>query len=197
MSRLPLILASASPRRRELLTQIGVPHQLHPVDICEAPQAGEEASAYTQRLALEKAQAAQNQLTCPAWILGSDTTVVVDGEILGKPENQAQHQHMLLKLSGRRHQVVTAVALVGPDTQALRCVITEVEFADLSLEQIAAYWQTGEPQDKAGGYAIQGLASVFVKAIHGSYSAVVGLPLFETAQLLSEYQIPMWHQAQS
>ncbi|MBU2037610.1 MAG: septum formation inhibitor Maf [Gammaproteobacteria bacterium] len=186
-----LILASASPRRRELLQQIGVQFRVQVADIDETPQAGETPAAYVARLALGKAQkvAAANP---GCVVLGSDTTVVLDDEILGKPENDADAARMLAALAGRRHQVMTAVALVQDDQQRVQTVITNVHFTPLTAAQITAYVATGEPADKAGAYGIQGLGAVLVDAIEGSYSNVVGLPLTETAAMLQEFNIPIW-----
>jgi len=186
-----LILASASPRRRELLQQIGVKFRVEVADIDETPLSAETPAAYVARLALGKAQkVAANNPGCV--VLGSDTTVVLDGEILGKPENDADARRILATLAGRRHQVMTAVALVRDDQQRQQTVITQVHFAALTAAQIAAYVATGEPADKAGAYGIQGLGAVLVDAIDGSYSNVVGLPLTETAAMLQEFNIPIW-----
>ncbi len=188
-----LILASASPRRRELLQQIGVSFECQPVDIDETPLPGESPADYVARLALEKAQACQQALGQAAVYLGSDTTVTLDDHILGKPDNEDDAVRMLMTLSGRRHQVMTAVALVQGEHYAVETVITEVEFQTLNEQQCRAYWHTGEPADKAGAYGIQGMGAVFVSRMEGSYSAVVGLPLMETARLLETFAIPIWH----
>ena len=186
-----LILASASPRRRELLQQIGVKFRVEVADIDETPLSAETPAAYVARLALGKAQkVAANNPGCV--VLGSDTTVVLDNEILGKPENDADARRILATLAGRRHQVMTAVALVRDGQQRQQTVITQVHFAALTAAQIAAYVATGEPADKAGAYGIQGLGAVLVDAIDGSYSNVVGLPLTETAAMLQEFNIPIW-----
>lgn len=190
-----LILASASPRRRELLEQIGVRFDCRPVDICEDPLPQESAHAYVVRLAKEKALAGLARAGEDAVVLGSDTTVAIDDHILAKPVDEDDAVAMLMRLSGRRHQVLTAVALVGADRIEQCCVVTEVEFIQLDEPRCRRYWRTGEPCDKAGAYGIQGLGAVFVKAIHGSYSAVVGLPLMETAELLQRFDIPLWQQA--
>ncbi len=188
-----LCLASASPRRRDLLAAIGVPVEVRPVDIDERPQAGEGAEAYVARLAREKAQAGARLSTLPT--LGSDTAVVCDGEILGKPAGPEHAAAMLRRLAGRSHEVLTAVAVSGPAGLLDACVATRVAMRDISDREIAAYWATGEPADKAGGYAIQGLAAVFVERIEGSHSAVVGLPLYETAALLRRQGVAVWHGA--
>lgn len=185
-----LCLASASPRRRALLASIGVPVVVHPCDIDETPLAGESATAYVCRLAVAKAEAAVPLTDLPT--LGSDTAVVVDGRILGKPVDAEEGAKMLRLLSGRRHEVLTAVAVSGPEGMLSCCVATQVTMREIETHEIAAYWRTGEPADKAGGYAIQGLAAVFVKQIQGSHSAVVGLPLFETTHLLRRQGVPIW-----
>ncbi|WXL26686.1 Maf family protein [Ectopseudomonas mendocina] len=189
-----LYLASGSPRRRELLTQIGVPFLLLKSNIDESVRAGESAQDYVERLAREKAQAGLGSLAerSGAVVLGADTSVVLDGRILGKPVDRADALQTLKALSGRKHQVVTAVALISEDRLVSQVVTSEVSFRELDDAEIEAYWNTGEPQDKAGSYAIQGLASIFVSHLQGSYSAVVGLPLCETAALLAEFAIPCW-----
>ncbi|MBZ5486635.1 septum formation inhibitor Maf [Halomonas aquamarina] len=185
-----LCLASASPRRRDLLASIGVPVSVLPSDVDETPYPGEQATAYVTRLAIAKANAAIPHTPLPT--LGSDTAVVIDGAILGKPVDASDAAAMLRRLSGRTHQVVTAVAVTGPCGVLYRCVSTDVALRRITAQEIDRYWLTGEPADKAGGYAIQGLAAVFVEAIKGSYSAVVGLPLHETAQLLHQQGVPIW-----
>lgn len=200
-----LILASASPRRSELLTQIGVKFLVKPVNIDETPLLEEHASDYVVRMAKEKALACyeiENANQAVA-ILGSDTSVIVDGDILGKPADFYEARDMLMRLSGREHQVMTSVCLVVPDASlseakgrepeiCTQLVTTSVKFKELSEEQILAYWQSGEPCDKAGAYAIQGFGAVFVEAIQGSYSAVVGLPLAEVSEMLSSAGIAVW-----
>jgi len=186
-----LVLASASPRRKQLLEQIGVLFSTNIADIDETPWQGESPRHYVKRLALEKANTVYDKLkqadssvkANKLWVLGSDTSVIVDKTILGKPENKEHGLQMLAKLSGRQHRVLTSVALVG---EVKHCIISEsdVTFAKISPQQIDAYWETGEPADKAGGYAIQGKAAVFIEHIQGSFSGVMGLPLFETAELL-------------
>ncbi len=185
-----LCLASASPRRRDLLASIGVAVSVRPSEVDETPYPGEQATAYVTRLAIAKAEAAMSHTALPT--LGSDTAVVVDGAILGKPADADEAASMLGRLSGRTHQVMTAVAVTGPCGVLYRCVSTDVTMRRLTGQEISRYWQTGEPADKAGGYAIQGLAAVFVEEIKGSYSAVVGLPLYETAQLLHQQGVPIW-----
>lgn len=188
-----LCLASASPRRRDLLAAIGVAVEVRPVDIDETPRAGEAAHDYVVRLAREKALAGARLAALPA--LGSDTAVVSDGAILGKPAGREQAAAMLRRLAGRAHEVLTGVAVTGPAGLLTACVTTRVFLREISDAELAAYWATGEPADKAGGYAIQGLAAVFVEHIEGSHSAVVGLPLFETAELLARQGVPLWNGA--
>ena len=189
MSANPLILlASASPRRSALLTQIGVAHAVRPVDIDETPQPNEDPATYVHRLAQSKADALW--LTFAPHerkpVLGADTTVAIGREILGKPATDSELLKMLRRLSGQMHQVYTAVALRSAAGVDLRLCVTDVTFRPLNDIEIIAYWETGEPADKAGGYAVQGRAAMFIERIHGSYSGVVGLPLFETAQLLAK-----------
>ncbi|MFG6178020.1 Maf family protein [Halomonas sp. THAF12] len=190
----PLIrLASVSPRRRELLASIGVPVEVHPVEIDETPCPGEAPEAYVLRLAEEKARAGAVGARLPT--LGSDTAVVCDGAILGKPRDRDHAAAMLRSLSGRAHRVLTAVAVVGPAGMLSVCVPTQVALRVIEDAEIAAYWATGEPADKAGGYAIQGRAAIFVSGLEGSHSAVVGLPLFETAALLTRQGVPLWSES--
>lgn len=187
-----LHLASGSPRRRELLAQIGVPFTVVSAPIDETPQVGEAAQAYVERLAQAKAVAGFNLLDAPGVVLGADTAVVLDGQILGKPENREHALAMLGDLSKREHQVLTAVAVTDGTRSLSLCVATKVRFRTISFDEACRYWDSGEPLDKAGGYAIQGLGAVFVSAIEGSYSAVVGLPLSETAELLEQFGILCW-----
>lgn len=193
----PLYLASGSPRRRELLTQIGVPFTSISADIDETPLLDESPAAYVERLARGKAAAglgliASSHSLAPACVLGADTAVVLDGRILGKPLDQADSLAMLMALSDREHEVLTAIAVLDDQRCESRVVRSLVRFRSISPEEAAAYWASGEPQDKAGGYGIQGLAAVFVAGLNGSYSAVVGLPLCETAELLGHFGIPCW-----
>jgi septum formation protein len=183
----PLIyLASASPRRSALLTQIGVSHEVKPVDIDESRQAGEAPTEYVVRLARTKAETLWERLGAPDRlpVLGSDTTVALDAKILGKPANREDGVAMLRSLSGLTHQVHTGVALRSSHGVETRLSTSEVSFRALSDAEAVAYWESGEPADKAGGYAVQGRAAVFIERISGSYSGIVGLPLFETAELL-------------
>ncbi|WP_085298407.1 Maf family protein [Cognaticolwellia mytili] len=185
-----LILASQSPRRKELLAQLGYDFQCLPADIDESIRSDENAAQYVARLALEKANAiAQKQANGEAVVLGSDTSVVFQQHILGKPESLDDCIAMLKMLSDNSHQVVTAIAAVQGERSEVITVTTDVDFKALSIAEITRYWQTGEPQDKAGAYGIQGIAGQFVKQIRGSYSSVVGLPLYETAQLLSSFGV--------
>ena len=187
-----LRLASASPRRRQLLDLIGVSHVVTPADIDETPRPGEAAGDYVMRLAREKAEAvwARHQ-DLP--VLAADTTVVVDEEILGKPESALVAREMLRKLSGRAHFVHTGIALRTVHGVEVDISSTDVEFAPLTDDMIRAYWESGEPQGKAGAYAIQGFGAVFVRDVAGSYTGVMGLPLFETAEMLRYAGIRVWH----
>ncbi len=183
-----IILASASPRRQELLDQIKVSYTVFPVDIDETPLPHELPLAYVQRLAAEKSAACAALVGYGTPILAADTAVVLDRLILGKPKDKEEGLAMLRLLSGKTHQVYTGVSLRGQiHTQSVS--ITAVSFKSLTEKEIQSYWQSGEPQDKAGSYAIQGKAGLFVASITGSFSGVVGLPLFETGQLLAEQGI--------
>lgn len=194
MASATLYLASASPRRRELLSQIGVLFELLQVQVDETPKSQESPVEYVRRLAMSKAEAGwlQSEKAKGLPVLGADTTVVCDGQILGKPADEQQALDMLQQLSGRRHQVLSAVALVQGAQVACAHVVTEVCFRRLKRAECIDYWRTGEPCDKAGGYGIQGRGAVFVERIEGSYSNVVGLPLMETAQLLEKFDVPIW-----
>lgn len=189
-----LYLASGSPRRRELLAQIGVPHVTLIASIDETLLPGEAASAYVERLAREKALAGLVSLAEPAnaCVLGADTAVVLDGRILGKPADRDDALATLALLSGREHEVLTAVSLADASRCETRVVSSRVRFRPIAPAEREAYWASGEPADKAGSYAIQGLGAVFVSRVEGSYSAVVGLPLLETAELLAGFGIPCW-----
>jgi septum formation protein len=182
-----IILASASPRRAELLRQIAVSFQQLPVDINEALKSGETPVEHVVRLAREKAQAGaelaqQQNIHLP--VLGADTIIELDAEVMGKPIDAAHARVMLQKLSGKTHHVHTAVCLIYGEMQTSALSSSRVEFAQLDPAQIERYVASGEPLDKAGSYAIQGAAAQFIRALHGSYSGVMGLPLYETAELL-------------
>lgn len=183
-----IYLASQSPRRRELLTGIGVDYSVIVADVDETRRSDEPAAAYVQRLAAEKVIAGWQRATAlgmePRPVLGADTTVAVDGDVLGKPADFDEARAMLRRLSGRSHQVLTGVALSDGVRTEVALSATTVRFCTLDDDDIDAYWASGEPCDKAGAYGIQGLGAVFVERIEGSYSGVVGLPLFETARLL-------------
>ncbi|UTT85691.1 Maf-like protein [Vibrio pelagius] len=201
MDKSSLVLASGSPRRKELLTQLGYEFSVLVTDIEEQQQPDEDAQAYVKRLSLDKAKAALDLIaeqepksdslialgSNNIVVLGSDTVVVSQGQVLEKPRDLADCKRMLTQLSDQRHQVMTAVSVVSADKQKTEIVITDVWFKPLSEQEIEKYWQTGEPCDKAGSYGIQGLGGRFVTRIEGSYYAVVGLPLFETDQLLQEF----------
>ena len=187
MNRDFIYLASASPRRSELLRQIGVRFEVRPAAVAEDREPSEPPAAYVARLAAAKADAVWGELDepDPRPVLAADTAVVLDERVLGKPADAAEAAAMLAELSGRTHRVLTAVALrSGRGTETLVSA-SEVRFRATTAEERRAYCATGEPYDKAGGYAIQGRAAVFVEHLSGSYSGVVGLPLYETAALLA------------
>jgi septum formation protein len=189
-------LASMSPRRRALLAQIGVPHLVSAPHIDEAVQPGESAADYVVRMARSKALAVQG--TSPGLpVLAADTIVVVDERILGKPAGAAEGLAMLEQLSGRSHAVLTAVALASATALAFRLSASEVRFRRLSRAECRSYWESGEAHDKAGGYAVQGRGAVFIEYLAGSYSGVMGLPLYETAELLRAAGVPYWLDAGS
>ncbi len=185
-----IYLASQSPRRRQLLEQIGVPFRKLDVSVDESQHEMESPEVFVIRLALEKARAGWQQVvkTDPLPVLGADTAVVLDDAILGKPQTREQGTDMLRRLSGNTHRVLTGVALVD-DREATRLSVNSVTFREITEDEIALYWETGEPRDKAGGYGIQGCGAVFVEHMEGSYSGVMGLPLFEVADLLDEFAI--------
>jgi septum formation protein len=195
MSLSPVLrLASASPRRRELLAQIGVPHAIEAADVDESARHGEAVTAYVERVARAKAESVwQRQRDLP--VLGADTTVVLDGVSLGKPQDRAHGLAMLKALAGREHQVLTCVALVSAAGTRCMTSLSSVRMRASTEQERDRYWDTGEPRDKAGGYAIQGLGAVFIESLQGSYSGVMGLPLFETAQLLAAARVPCWSAA--
>jgi septum formation protein len=178
-----LLLASQSPRRRELLDQIGMPHEVIRVKVNEDRLPGETPEDYVHRLAVAKARAGsagQKNGT----VLGADTAVVVDDQILGKPRNQDHALQMLMRLSDQEHRVLTGVALLTDDNEYYRLSSSTVRMRFVSPTEALSYWRSGEPADKAGAYAIQGKGAVFISHLSGSYSGVMGLPLFETAELL-------------
>jgi septum formation protein len=186
-----LCLASMSPRRRELLHQIGVSHSVRAPHIDEAVLAGEAAADYVVRMARTKALAGG----APGHdlpVLAADTIVVIDQLILGKPAGAAEAVAMLERLSGRTHEVLTAVALASGAGVAQRLSISQVRLRHLSRAECIAYWHSGEPRDKAGAYAVQGRGALFIEHLSGSYSGVMGLPLYETGQLLAEAGVPCW-----
>ncbi len=177
-----LCLASTSPRRREILESLGLDFAVQSVEIDESPITGESALELVLRLAARKAAAIDcGDAVC---ILAADTVVVLNGEVLGKPQHEAQALDMLMRLSGRSHTVLTGVALKTMGATHVTHSSSEVQFREIGRDEAHRYWQSGEPVDKAGAYGIQGLGGLFVEAIHGSYSGVVGLPVFETAGLL-------------
>lgn len=193
MKKAPLLhLASASPRRRDLLDQLGVAYSWAGVDIDESPQPGEAPGELVRRLASEKGRAVRSPLP----VLSADTIVTLEGDIFGKPACRDDALAMLERLSGRCHEVLTAVALKTGDRQQVRLSATKVRFRDIHPDEARAYWHSGEPRDKAGAYAIQGLGAVFVESLRGSYSGVVGLPVFETAGLLAEAGIDIFKGSQ-
>ena len=223
-----LLLASTSPRRRQLLQQIGYEFDTASPEVDETEYPDESPATYVQRLAIAKAHAGWQRYLPGAepacwWVIGSDTTVEIDGQILGKPENAQAAHAMLTKLAGREHRVYTGVCVlecgetgIAPASsisassdgdihastelesashglKEYTCVVgASVKLADMTAQQIEKYWQTGEPADKAGSYGIQGIGSVFVESVQGSYSAVVGLPLAETEALLTQAGLDVW-----
>jgi septum formation protein len=178
-----------------LLAQIGVPHSVIGADIDESVRPGEAPRDYVMRMARQKALTVRDRgESLP--VLAADTTVVLDNRVYGKPRDRDDGLGMLGRLSGRTHEVLTAVALATSGGVTLRLSVSTVCFRNLSPEECAAYWDTGEPCDKAGGYAIQGAAAVFIESLSGSYSGVMGLPLFETAELLRAAGVPYWERGQ-
>ena len=200
-----IYLASQSPRRRALIEQLGIHYQTLNVEVDESPRFGEAPADFVTRLAKEKA--------CVGWqmvaeqsipVVGADTCIVLDQEIIGKPKNREQGIRLLSRYSGRAHQVITGVAMVGPDAgkqdadmvQHVRVNTSTVTFRTITDDECERYWQTGEPMGKAGGYAIQGKAAVFIEKLEGSYSGVMGLPLFEFAELISMFGIQIFDKNQ-
>jgi len=186
-----IYLASRSPRRQELLQQIHIGYRLLDIDIPEVPNKTEPADIFVQRMALAKARAGLNQLqnNDPLPVLGADTIVVVDGEIMGKPIDKKHAIGMLQRLSNREHDVFSSVALINHEQKIVKLNKNKVTFRALSDEDIETYWTSGECQDKAGAYGIQGKAAAFIKNLSGSYSGVMGLPLFETSEVLQLFGI--------
>ena len=183
-----LFLASNSPRRAELLSQIKVRFEHISVEVDEIQQKNETSQNYVQRLALEKAQAGFKKNHQQGVVLGADTIVICDNVVMEKPTDKQHAQQMMTLLSANTHHVLTAVALVSAEKEALKLVTTAVTFKALTEQEISNYWETGEPRDKSGGYGIQGIAGQFVTHISGSYSAVVGLPIYETAELIKSFK---------
>ncbi|MFY0669179.1 MAG: septum formation inhibitor Maf [Alteromonas stellipolaris] len=190
-----VVLASASPRRTMLLDQIGIAHSVKPVDIDESALVNETPEAQVARLAEQKAKMAlvrlenEGGLSESTRVLASDTLIAFNGVSLGKPEDKEDARRILSMLSDNQHEVLTAISVASTTKQVTQTITTKVTFAALTNDEIDAYWDTGEPADKAGSYAIQGIGGQFVKAINGSASAVVGLPLYETRQLLREFGV--------
>jgi septum formation protein len=188
-------LASGSPRRQELLTQIGVPFQVLKASVDEGIVPGEAPETYVVRLAKAKAaagSAVSRTASNAVAVLAADTAVILDRKILLKPTDRTDGERMLLELSGRSHEVLTAVALATSNGVESRLSRSEVSFRTITAMEARDYWETGEPHDKAGGYAIQGRAAIFIRHLRGSYSGVMGLPLYETAELLELAGVPRW-----
>lgn len=185
-----LYLASRSPRRAQLLDQLGVDFEVVSADVAEIRANDETPVQFAERLALDKARAGLQAMPAdrPRPVLGADTVVVAGDNVMGKPADRAQAIDMLMTLSGRHHEVITAVALAD-GREAVVSQTSRVTFRTLTVQECEAYWDTGEPCDKAGSYAIQGLAAVFIIRLEGSYSGVMGLPLYETAALLRQFDI--------
>ncbi len=182
-----MILASSSPRRKELLKQIGLEVEIQPADIDETAGVNENPEKYVQRMAMEKAICIRSKLGSAVPIISGDTIVVVDGSILGKPSSESQFRNMMQQLSGRQHEVLSAFTLLCKEINETSIQRTSVWFRPLSDLDIEEYWLSGEPEGRAGGYAIQGLGALFVERIEGSYSSVMGFPIFEIGQMLSKY----------
>lgn len=183
-----IVLASSSPRRADLLRQVRIPFRVNPPDVDETAEPGETADHYVTRLAQAKARA----VCAPVPVLAADTVVAIDGQLLGKPRDKQHFAAMMRTLSGREHRVLTAVALRWGAREDIRTASAAVTLRRIAPAEIDAYWATGEPRDKAGGYGIQGVGGTLVRAVHGSYHAVVGLPLAETEELLVAFGIDPW-----
>lgn len=192
MNPAQLVLASQSPRRKQLLEQIGVQFSVDPANVPEIYSENETPTEYVQRLALEKASFIAQQYDSATAVLGADTIGVCDGRVLEKPTCLADAKSMLLAMSGREHEVISAVAIVLGETKLMNTSTTLVTFRSISESEIESYWRTGEPQDRSGSYAIQGYGGVFVEKIVGSYSNVVGLPIEILAPMLKTVGIPIW-----
>lgn len=188
-----LCLASSSPRRQQILAALGLEFDVRPTDVEESRLSGESPDRMVLRLAVAKSRAVTSADT-PAVVIGADTAVVVDGEILGKPGDVDDALRMLARLSGRAHRVLTGVAVRDPSGTATALSSTDVTFREIARDEALAYWQTGEPGDKAGAYAIQGLGGAFVSRVDGSYTGVVGLPVFETLTLLKRAGIDIFRE---
>ena len=189
MSRPRVVLASSSPRRRDLLNLIGIAHEVRPADIDESMSEGETAGVYAERLAREKAEAVAVNARADEIVIGADTVVVIDGRVLGKPVNEQQAAAMLESLGGRTHTVITAVAVATRSVTFSAVEEVSVTFRILTLDEIAAYVATGEPMDKAGAYGIQGFGATIVERVEGDYFAVMGLPLVRLVRMLGEHGI--------
>lgn len=194
--KVDLYLASASPRRRDILQQIGVRFAVVAAGVEERRHEGESPLDYIQRLASDKARAGWQQLNHKGWplapVLGADTVGLLDEQVLEKPRDQVHGAELLRRMSGREHRVISAVAITDGQRETVSYSETRVQFRPLTETEITRYWETGEPCDKAGGYGIQGLGGVFVQALYGSYSNVVGLPVEATVPLLAAYNVPWW-----
>ena len=189
-ARPQVILASASPRRRRLLRQIGVSFRVIPADVDETVFSGEQPADYVVRVALEKAAAVWTRVDGSLPVLAADTTVVLEGDILGKPADRGEAIEMLQRLSGQTHEVYSAVAVqAGANRAADLLNVTRVTFAPLQQDWIEAYCESGEPMDKAGAYGVQGQAAARIVRIEGSFSGVMGLPLYETSELLHRFEV--------
>ena len=186
----PIILASASPRRQELLKQICISCEVMPSQIDEHVHEDEHPLNYVRRIAAEKAMAITPQAP-GRLVLGADTAVVRDSQIFGKPADHDDFIDMFSQLSGQSHQVISAVCLMRGQDGSIMVSVSDVEFREIGEQEMQDYWASGEPRDKAGGYGIQGLGAMFIKKISGSYSGIMGLPLFETAELLREAGVPL------
>ncbi len=186
-----VVLASSSPRRAQIMQSIGVPCRVAPQKIDESLRNGESVVNYVERLSREKAESALGEF-CQSVIIGADTVVALGGLILEKPKDRAAGTEMLSLLSGRRHLVFTGLTVLYSSLVITDVVTTEVSFRDISKEEMELYWKTGEPEDKAGGYGLQGIGGTFVTSIRGSYSGVLGLPVLETERALKKAGIDTW-----